>query len=80
MIVVSNTITLMSRRQPEYGTIYLYRKPVDMRKAINGPVAIVEGQISLDPFCSGLFVFRNNNFSIVKCVYWEGNGFALWVK
>jgi len=51
-----------------------------MRKAINGLVAIVEGQMSLDPFSSRLFVFCNNNRSIVKWVYWEGNGFALWMK
>ena len=51
-----------------------------MCKAINGLVAIVEGQMSLDPFSSRLFVFCNNNRSIVKCVYWEGNGFALWMK
>ncbi len=70
----------MLRPTAESGTVYLYRKPVDMRKAINGLVSIVEGQMSLDPFSSQLFVFCNNNRSIVKCVYWEGNGFALWMK
>lgn len=70
----------MLRPQPECSTIYLYRKPIDMRKAINGLVAIVESQMTLDPFSSRLFVFCNNNRSIVKCVYWEGNGFALWMK
>lgn len=70
----------MLRPQPECGTIYLYRKPVDMRKAINGLVAIVECQMALDPFSSGMFVFCNNNRTIVKCVYWEGNGFVLWMK
>jgi len=53
----------MLRPQNDCGTIYLYRKPVDMRKAINGLVTIVEGQRTL-----------------VKMVYWEGNGFALWMK
>lgn len=70
----------MLRPTPECGTVYLYRKPADMRKAINGLVAIVEGQMELDPFSSRLFVFCNNNRTIVKCVYWEGNGFALWMK
>ena len=56
----------MLRPQPECSTIYLYRKPVDIRKAINGLVAIVEGQMSLDPFSSGLFVFCNSNRSIVN--------------
>ncbi len=70
----------MMRPGSEHGTIYLYRHPVDMRKAINGLVSIVEGQMSLDPFSANLFVFCNNARSIVKCVYWEGNGFALWMK
>ena len=70
----------MLRPQSDYGTIYLYRKPVDMRKAINGLVTIVESEMKLDPFSSQLFVFCNNNRTIVKCVYWEGNGFALWMK
>lgn len=70
----------MLRPQSDCGTIYLYRKPVDMRKAINGLVTIVEAEMKLDPFSSRLFVFCNNNRTIVKCVYWEGNGFALWMK
>ena len=70
----------MLRPQSECGTIYLYKKPVDMRKAINGLVTIVEAEMKLDPFSSRLFVFCNNNRTIVKCVYWEGNGFALWMK
>ena len=58
----------MLRPSDDCGTVYLYRKPVDMRKAINGLVAIVEGQMALDPFSSKLFVFCNNSRSIVKCV------------
>ena len=64
----------MLRPQLECGAIYLYRKPVDMRKAINGLVAIVEGQMSLDPFSAQLFVFCNRQRTLVKLVYWEGNG------
>ena len=51
-----------------------------MRKAINGLVTIVEAEMNLEPLSSRLFVFCNNNRTIVKCVYWEGNGFALWMK
>ena len=70
----------MLRPQPDCGSIYLYRQPVDMRKAINGLVTIVESEMKLDPFSSSLFVFCNNNRTLVKCVYWEGNGFALSMK
>jgi len=60
--------------------MYLHREPVDMRKAINGLVALVEGEMALDPFSSELFVFCNRNRTLVKMVCWEGNGFALWMK
>jgi transposase len=62
------------------GAIYLHREPVDMRKAINGLVALVEGEMALDPFSSALFVFCNRNRTVVKMVCWEGNGFVLWMK
>lgn len=70
----------MIRPSAESGTIYLHRTPVDMRKAINGLVAIVEGEMALDPFSSALFVFCNRNRTLVKMVGWEGNGFMLWMK
>ena len=47
-------------RPCDNSVIYLYRHPVDMRKAINGLVAIVEGDMGLDPFSSKLFVFCNH--------------------
>lgn len=70
----------MMRPSADCGTIYLHRAPVDMRKAINGLVAIVEGEMALDPFSSALFVFCNRNRTLVKMVCWEGNGFVLWMK
>ena len=51
-----------------------------MRKAINGLVAIVEGEMELDPFNAALFVFSNRARTIVKKVGWEGNGFSIWMK
>lgn len=70
----------MIRPGVEVGTIYLYRHPVDMRKAINGLVVIVEAEMELDPFSASLFVFCNRNRTLIKMVCWEGNGFVLWMK
>ncbi len=67
-------------RPPADARIHLYRHPVDMRKAINGLVAIVEGEMELDPFNAALFVFCNRSRTIVKMVGWEGNGFCLCMK
>lgn len=70
----------MIRPSADCECIYLYRHPVDMRKAINGLVAIVEGEMQLDPFTSRLFIFCNRGRTLVKMVGWEGNGFVLWMK
>ncbi len=70
----------MIRPGVEAGPIYLYRQPVDMRKSINGLVAIVEAEMDLDPFSAALFAFCNRKRRLVKMVCWEGNGFVLWMK
>lgn len=54
----------------------VYPKPVDFRKSINGLAALVE----LDIFNPVLFVFLNRPRSQVKVLYWERNGFCLWLK
>ncbi len=60
--------------------IHLYRDGVDMRKSINGLVAIVEAEMALDPFSAQLFIFCNRQRTLIKMVAWEGNGFALLMK
>ena len=57
--------------------IHLYRHPVDMRRAINGLVAMFEGELELDPFSADLFIFCNRSRNLVKMITWEGNGFIL---
>lgn len=70
----------MIRPSPDTGTIYLHCEPVDIRKAINGLVAIVEAEMNLDLFSSSLFVLSSSNRKLVKMVEWEGNGLVLWIK
>jgi len=60
--------------------IYLYRDPVDFRKAINGLVLIVEQQMQLSPFSEALFVFCNKSRDKLKVLYWDKTGFCLWYK
>ena len=37
--------------------VYLHREPVDFRKAINGLVLIIEGEMALSPYADALFLF-----------------------
>lgn len=57
--------------------VYLCREPVDFRKGLHALAVLVESQLKLDPFASGLFVFRNRRGTGIKLLYWERNGFCL---
>ena len=46
--------------------VYLYREPIDFRKAIDGLSALVELELGLSPFASALYVFTNRHHNKVK--------------
>jgi transposase len=60
--------------------IWLYSKPTDMRKSIDGLSTIVSEQLELNPCSSGVFVFYNNYRDKIKILYYDNNGFCLWYK
>jgi transposase len=62
------------------GNVYLAVGSTDMRKAINGLSILVEQAMDLNPFSGDLFVFCNRQRTIIKILYWDNNGFALWSK
>ncbi|WP_350353834.1 IS66 family insertion sequence element accessory protein TnpB, partial [Pseudomonas aeruginosa] len=49
----------MMRPDPKVKAVYLYPKPVDFRKSINGLAALVELDIKVAVFDPALFVFLN---------------------
>ena len=70
----------MMRPNASVEKVYLYPKPVDFRKSINGLAALVELDIKVAVFDPVLFVFLNKPRNRVKILYWERNGFCLWLK
>ena len=60
--------------------VYLACGSTDMRKGINGLVAIVELSFKLDPFGSAAFVFCNRSLDMLKILEWDGDGFWLHLK
>jgi len=68
------------RAVTEFEGVLLHREPVDMRKAINGLSAIVEQARMGDLMGPYLFVFCNRRRDLVKVLYFDRSGFALWVK
>ena len=70
----------MMRPNAKVSKVYLYPKPVDFRKSIDGLAALVELHIKVVVFDPVLFVFLNRARNRVKILYWERNGFCLWLK
>lgn len=60
--------------------IYLYRGICDMRKSFDGLCGIVRSDLGADPLSGSLFVFVNSSRSMVKLLYWDRDGLALWYK
>ncbi|MCZ6803625.1 MAG: IS66 family insertion sequence element accessory protein TnpB [Proteobacteria bacterium] len=64
----------------EVPKLYLHREPVDFRKQINGLSVLVEETLQLNPFDEAVFIFINRSRNRLKILYWERNGFCLWLK
>ena len=60
--------------------IFLCDTPTDMRKGFEGLSAIVEKNFP-DPLTSGsLFVFISRGRALMKVLYWDSDGLAIWCK
>jgi transposase len=64
----------------EFENLFIHRKPVDMRKNINGLSAIVSEEMRLELKSKSLFVFCNKPRTRLKILYFDRSGFALWLK
>jgi len=60
--------------------VYLYRDPIDFRKAQRGLAALIELELGHNPFEGHLYAFTNKQRNKIKCLFWESNGFVLYYK
>ena len=60
--------------------IYLYRDPIDFRKACRGLAIIVEQELGKNPFSGTLYAFTNRQRNKIKCLFWDKNGFVMYYK
>jgi transposase len=60
--------------------VFLALGSTDMRKSINSLSVLVEGALELDLFAGHLFVFCNRRHTMLKILYWDRNGFCLFLK
>ena len=60
--------------------IFISTAPTDMRKGFDGLSAIVEHQWDTSPLSGDLFVFSNRRQTLLKLLYWDTDGYAIWYK
>ena len=60
--------------------IYYCRTPINLHRSFDGLPGAVEEYLKQDPKSGHLFVFFNRTCRMVKILYWEGDGYAIWSK
>lgn len=69
---------MMLQKNPS--SIYIAIEATDMRKSINGLTQIVQDEFDLELFSGNYFAFCNKRRDLVKILYWDENGFCIWLK
>ena len=60
--------------------IYLAIGYTDLRKSFGGLSSIVSEQMDLNPLDGNLFAFCNRSKTLIKIIFWDQNGFCIWMK
>ena len=67
----------LHRRQKH---LYRLRHKTDMRKGIDGLATLVQDNFELDPYGDSIFLFAGWSKDRYKCLYFDGDGFAMLYK
>ncbi len=67
---------------PDFQSVSIFVRPgiTDMRKQANGLSVLVEQQMEQDPGSGNLYLFCNREKKLLKCLWWDRNGFWLAQK
>lgn len=60
--------------------VWVATTPVDMRKSFDGLAEVVRSFLGRDPQSGHLFVFRNKGGHLVKILWWDRDGLAIYYK
>lgn len=64
----------------QHGRVFVYRDPVDMRKAYDTLTALVEGPMNKSLLSGDIFVFIGRTRKRAKALYFDGTGLCLLCK
>jgi hypothetical protein len=60
--------------------VFVWSRPVDFRKGVNGLAALVSSALGENPYCGDVFVFRSKRKDRLKLLAWDGTGMILATK
>ena len=60
--------------------VWVATTPLDLRKSFDGLAEVVRAFLGRDPLSGNLFVFRNRGGHLVKILWYDQNGLAIYYK
>jgi transposase len=60
--------------------VWLATTPLDMRKSFDSLAEVVRSFLKEDPLSGNLFVFRNRGGHLLKILWWDRDGLAIYYK
>lgn len=60
--------------------IFLCTKPADMRRSFDGLLALARTHFQEDPYAGCLFIFKSARGNLVKVLWWDLDGWAIFSK
>jgi len=60
--------------------VWVATTPVDMRKSFDSLAEMVRSFLGRDPLSGNLFVFRNRGGHLLKVLWWDRDGLAIYYK
>ena len=65
---------------PGKSKLFLYKEATDMRKGFEGLSAIVNIAFQGELTSGAYFIFLNKQRNLMKVLYWDSDGLAIWQK
>jgi transposase len=60
--------------------VFVALAPADLRRSYDGLAAMVSGAFGRDVFDGDAFVFLNRRATQVRVLYWDRDGYCIWMK